>query len=106
MVVLGFSPDNTESDLKSLRRKGRSILSKNRRNVDSPTVSHDTPRHEIARINRSTMHRVVCGELVGEWYTYSQIATLMTPTGLLNACTNYHFGKLPTNAVFVTTVVS
>ena len=80
-----------------LNRK-KSKMTKRVRDITRPSVPTTVaPVHEYSRWG---LHRIVCGDLVGQWYGYQQIATLKTPTVLLHACTDYHHGSLPTNAVF------
>lgn len=68
---------------------------------DRPTLAAtDAPRHEYHDTSGVTLHRVVSGNLAGQWVTYQQVATLKTPSGVLHARTDYFHGALPTNAVF------
>lgn len=70
--------------------------------TDKPTLpKSDTPRHEYHNTGGgATLHRIVAGPLISNWFTYQQIATLKTSSGVLHACTDYFHGSLPTNAVF------
>lgn len=70
--------------------------------TDRPTTARtETARHEYHNAGGgATLHRIVAGSLTSNWFTYQQIATLKTPSGVLHACTDYFHGSLPTNAVF------
>jgi hypothetical protein len=70
----------------------------------APKIVRRIPVHEFSR--DGSFHRVSLEDLLGQWFTYRQIAVLKTATSTYYAATDYYHGALPTNEVFVTQVVS
>lgn len=59
----------------------------------------DTPRWEQDKKDGS--HRIVCGELFGQWVPYVGVATLKIGDVVYRAASDYFHGSLPTGVVFV-----
>lgn len=72
--------------------------------VKSTSLSSETtPRWEID--GKDGTHRIVCGEIVGQWATYQQVAALKVGASVYYAATDYFHGDLPTEVVFQTRIV-
>lgn len=77
------------------------------KNKSGPVSTGPSPADDgrpVHEIDDRGFHRIVCGQLVSQWFVYAQVAVLKNGPVVYNAATDYHSGFLP-SGVFVTKVV-